>query len=166
MNQIIVSALNPKFKSFEKPLKRVVRILLKAFPRLKNLQVEVYLVGYETIKKNVLAFPAPKNFIRPDLKGLKLLGEIYLNPDYIRNEKLEMRNEKKLNYMVIHGFLHLLGYGHKNISDTIIMQNKEQELLNKLRFVTMTITVVIVVYHRHYNYATAHRWARYWLPKH
>jgi len=107
------------------------------------------------MRKNVLAFPAPKGFPRPDIKG-KHLGEIYLNPDYIAKERLEIvpplagsrlpklssldggRNLKleipaKLAYMLIHGFLHLLGYDHKKKSDTIIMQKKELLLMRRLR---------------------------------
>lgn len=139
MNKVVVSALSPKFKKLEKPLKKAVFLLFKAWRSLKNRQLEVYLVGHETLNKNVLAFPAPKNFIRPDLRGKKPLGEIYLNPDYIRKEKLELviGNWKlgipaKLAYMLIHGFLHLLGYDHKRSHDTIIMQRKEKRLLKKL----------------------------------
>lgn len=146
MNQVVVSVLNPKFKKLEQPLKKVVRVLFKAFPQIKNHRVEIYLVGKEVMDKNVLAFPAPQEFPRPDVKkGVKALGEIYLNPDHIRKEKLEIRKylpagrqvkleiaSQKLAYMLIHGFLHLFGYDHKKKSDTIIMQKKEQELLNRL----------------------------------
>lgn len=146
MNQIIISALNPKFKKLEKPLKKVVPILFQAFPGLKNRHLEVYLVGRETMNKNVLAFPAPQNFVRPDLKGKKPLGEIYLNPDYIKKEKLSPKwlsgrgasfrsggiVSQKLAYMLIHGFLHLLGYDHKTSRDTIRMRKKEKQLLKKL----------------------------------
>ncbi|MEK9186580.1 MAG: rRNA maturation RNase YbeY [Patescibacteria group bacterium] len=123
MNKVIVSALNPKFKKLERPLKRAVLFLLKHHPYLKNKTVEICLVDSKTINKNVLAFPAPKNFLRPDLKGLKSLGEIYLNPDYIQ------KHRENLEFMLIHGFLHLLGYDHKKNSDTMIMQKKELRLM-------------------------------------
>lgn len=80
----------------------------------------------------------------------KNLGEIYLAPDYIaRTLKGSARKERELKkiakksrnkvleneiaYLLVHGFLHLLGFDHKKKGDTISMQFKEQELLKKLR---------------------------------
>ncbi len=97
--------------------KSLVKLLskLNQIFKLQPGQVEVYIVGDAFMKKNVLAFPAPKNFPRPDLpKGVKPLGEIYLNPG----------SEK----MLIHGFLHLLGYDHQKKSDRMEMEKKEKQL--------------------------------------
>ena len=88
-----------------------------------HTHLEVYLVGDSFMKKNVLSFPAPGNFPRPDLKKYRSLGELYLNPGYIK------RHNENLVYMLIHGALHLLGYDHHTKRDTMAMEKKEQELL-------------------------------------
>lgn len=83
---------------------------------------EVYLVDRTFMNKNVLAFRAPHKFPRPDVRG-KFLGEIYLNPDYIR------KHREDIMFMLTHGFLHLLGYDHENKGDRIRMDKKEKKLL-------------------------------------
>lgn len=126
---ILLEAENKKFKKFIPQIRKTAR-KLGQFLKIKNAHVEIYLVGNSFMKKNVLSFPAPKGFPRPDIaKKHKYLGEIYLNPDYIA--KGELKINQGLVYMLIHGILHLLGYDHKKKSDTIIMQKKESQLLNK-----------------------------------
>lgn len=127
---ILVKSQNKEFNSLVPKIRKIARQLGR-FLGLENAHVEIYLVGNGFMEKNVLAFPAPKNFPRPDLKkGIKALGEIYLNPDYIAKERLEI--PAKLAYMFIHGFLHLQGYDHKKKGDRIKMERKEAELLSKL----------------------------------
>lgn len=48
----------------------------------------------------------------------KKQGEVFLNA-----------NEKKLLYLFTHACLHLLGYSHKTIKSTELMENKLQSLL-------------------------------------
>ncbi len=95
---------------------------------------------------NVLAFPASKDFPEPDKKK-KYLGEIYLNKDYppfIKRTKTHFferktrssapeRSPKNMAWnvlapLLIHGFLHLLGYLHWTKRDTIKMQAQEKKL--------------------------------------
>ena len=122
--KIIVESSEKEFQKLRPSIKKTAAKIGR-FLRQKNIYVEIYLVGDRFMEKNVLAFPAPKNFPRPDLKE-KSLGEIYLNPKYIGE-----RGEN-LTFMLIHGFLHLLGFDHEKKSDTIIMQKREQELLKQL----------------------------------
>ncbi len=119
-----------------KPVMRKVGGFLARELKQGKAYLEVYLVGKEFMEKNVLAFPAPKNFPHPNTK-LKPLGEIYLNPDFISKDlywppttNYELRT--KLSFMLIHGFLHLLGYDHKKNSDRIIMEKKEGQLMRSL----------------------------------
>ncbi len=78
------------------------------------------------MNRNVLAFPAPKRFPRPDTPG-KFLGEIYLNPGYIEE------HGENLHYMLVHGFLHLLGYDHIAKGARIVMERRERVLMKKLQ---------------------------------
>ena len=41
--------------------------------------------------------------------------------------------ERELAYMVVHGFYHLMGYDHIELSDRKIMREKEENILNKLQ---------------------------------
>ena len=152
-NRIVARSLEKSFKSLEPKIVGALRRLF-LFKKIKNSHLEVFLVDSKIMNKNVLSFEPPKSFPHPDIKQRKL-GEIYLNPDYIRKELLEIvpplagsrfqklpkkgggKNFKleiptKLAYMLIHGFLHLLGYDHKRKSDTIKMKKEEGRLLRKL----------------------------------
>ncbi len=124
MTVVIVSG-HKSFDKFKPTIRRVVGFLAKALNQEKSY-LEVYLVGKEFMYKNVLAFPAPKGFLRPDIKS-KPLGEIYLNPQYIKE------NGEDLAFMLIHGFLHLLGYDHKKNNDRIRMEKREKELLSNAK---------------------------------
>jgi probable rRNA maturation factor len=150
--RVIVESWDKKFNILVPKIRRTT-LKLGRLLGLTNVYLEIYLVGNRFMKKNVLAFPAPKEMPRPDIRGQKALGEIYLNPDYIQKEHLEIappldslsikkagsrrggRNLKleipsqKLAYMLIHGFLHLLGYDHKKKSDRILMERKEAKLI-------------------------------------
>ena len=149
--KVLVESLDAQFDHLKPAIKKSA-VQVANFLKQKNVYLEVYLLPNRMMNKNVLSFPAPKDFPRPDMKrGMKYLGEIYLNPDYIRREQLEIENLKflplpvgrqvavrhgkisaKLAFMLIHGFLHLLGYLHDKKSDRIKMRNKEKELLRLL----------------------------------
>lgn len=74
---------------------------------------------------SVISFPARRGeFPHPELPaGTEFLGEIFLAPDYIRNEKQE-----PLSRFLIHGILHLAGYTHARESDRIEMEAREEKL--------------------------------------
>ncbi len=95
-----------------------------SFLTLGKVAVEVHIVADAFMKKNVLAYPAPPDFPRPDLAGYRDLGDLYINPLYIK------RQGEDFTHMLIHGFLHLLGYDHMKKHDTLAMEKKEKEILN------------------------------------
>lgn len=73
---------------------------------------------------DVLSFEFPADFPVP--KGEKRpLGEIYLNPAYIK------KNGETLEYLLTHGILHLLGFNHIKKSDRIRMEKLEEKILKK-----------------------------------
>lgn len=116
-------------------LNSIVRKSLR-FLKVKNSYADVYLVSNKEIQKlnykyrrkdkptNVLSFPNPKVF--PDIGKQKFLGEIYLSPKYIQD------HNESLEFMLIHGLLHLLGFNHIKKGDRIRMEKKEKELLKLL----------------------------------
>lgn len=113
-----------RHREFEKTaLKTAKKLLHAARP---DGALDIHIVGSGFMDKNVLAFPAPKGFPRPDVEG-EFLGEIYLNPDYIK------KHREDFVYMLVHGFLHLLGYDHMRKPDRIKMDRKERGLMAILR---------------------------------
>lgn len=98
----------------------------------KKNELEVYLISGKRMRAlnkkfrgkdkstNVLSFQKPKNF--PDTK----LGEVYLDPLYIR------RRKENLDLMLVHGVLHILGYDHEKRNDRIKMEREEALLLRKI----------------------------------
>lgn len=122
--KVIVESWSKELNNLVPKIRRNA-LKLGRFLGVKSGHVEIYLVGEDFMDKNVLSFPAPKNFPRPDISE-KALGEIYLNPEYIQS------HGENLIYMLIHGFLHLLGYDHKKKGDIIRMENKEAQLLKQL----------------------------------
>lgn len=120
--RVVVESLNKRFDYLrprvEKIVKRAAR-LLKVSARVGGLYLEVYLAR---TGHSVLSFPAPPDFPRPDLKGKRPLGEIYLDPGYIK------RRGENLFFLLIHGFLHLSGYDHKKKDDRIFMEKEEKRV--------------------------------------
>lgn len=126
---VFVEVLDPATAPSRTSVLKASRWLLKQLATERNMKdnswhLEVFLVGDEFMSKNVLSFPHPIDFPRPDIKQ-QALGEIYLNPQYI------LDHQENLIFMLIHGFLHLLGYDHIKKSDRITMEHKEQELLSQ-----------------------------------
>jgi len=127
MNRIAVFAIDPRAKRLVVPTRRFVRRLFRLL-KLKSSAVEIYLVGHREMRKNVLAYPAPPTFPRPDLqRGERALGEVYLNPHFIASR------DEDLSHMLVHGILHLLGYSHSRKRDRIRMEIKEKRLLQRIQ---------------------------------
>ena len=120
-----VTSLSKEFAEEEKSVKKVL-IKLDKILGLSDKYIEVYLVGDAFMKKNVLSFAAPQNFPHPETQKFQPLGEIYLNPQYIKE------NGEDLTYMLVHGLLHLLGYDHQGKSDRIKMTTEEQKIMQQL----------------------------------
>jgi rRNA maturation RNase YbeY len=122
---IIVSVLDKKSTSYKARALKTARWLMKTLAK-GGFSLEIFIVGNDQLPKNVLAYPALLDFPRPDLTAPPL-GEIYLNPEYITE------HGEDFEYMLIHGFLHLLGYDHITKSDRMKMEKQERTLLRKLR---------------------------------
>src|SRR3989338_8338316 len=118
---VIVESFDYWVSVRKQAIRRAALGLLK-LSKIQNGHLEIYLVSNDFMNKNVLAFPAPKNFYRPDIKSEKSLGEIYLNLQYIKER------DENLTDMLTHGFLHLLGYDHKKNRDKLKMEKKEKSL--------------------------------------
>lgn len=62
-----------------------------------------------------------------------IVGDIFISAERIREnaEKFKVSDEHELHRVMIHGALHLLGYGDKGAEKKQLMTNKEDEYLAK-----------------------------------
>ena len=81
---------------------------------------------------NVLSFELPENFPVGDEKTL--IGEIALCEEIIYEESKKYKKifENRLKHMIIHGLLHLIGYGHQGEEESSKMERLEKEIMKKL----------------------------------
>lgn len=118
---VVVLAVERRFQRLEKPVFRIVRLVLH-YLKQKRVSLAIYLVGDREMRKNVLSYPTSPEFPRPDVRG-RYLGEVLVNPEYIQ------RRGESLSGIVIHGLLHLLGYDHKKKHGRIRMECEEERIL-------------------------------------
>jgi probable rRNA maturation factor len=77
---------------------------------------------------DVLSFPADGPEI---LNGPKLLGDIAISYETAFHDSETMKRpfEAHVSHLLIHGFLHLLGYDHINPEDAAVMEPLEAKIL-------------------------------------
>jgi probable rRNA maturation factor len=78
---------------------------------------------------NVLSFPGPDS-----LETSVFLGDIAIAFDTVAREALEQRKplEQHCRHMIVHGFLHLLGYDHEDDEEAEAMEAMEIRILQRL----------------------------------
>lgn len=136
-NKVTVVNLLNRFRNWEGVVKKTALFVLQS-EKVKNCQLDIFFLPDEEMKKinkiyrrknkvtNVLSFSYLKGKVeRPDLKGRKFLGEIFLAPCFIKEKKDDVVK------LTIHGVLHTLGYTHSNKKGSIIMREKEQQIFTK-----------------------------------
>lgn len=125
---------------FEQAAQAILRQTTSARTRTtRTSTVDVFLLPNATLRRlkqerlgrdvpfvNVLSFPEPEGFPRPDKPWS--LGEIYLNRVYARPT-----SRAEGVRMLIHGILHLRGYRHDHKRDTITMERLEERLLARVQ---------------------------------
>jgi len=79
---------------------------------------------------NVLSFPQ----IEPFGPVVGLLGDITLARETLIREAEEqgVSFEDHFTHLVVHGFLHILGYDHMNEEEALLMEGLETQILAKL----------------------------------
>lgn len=138
MNRVAVTALDGKYEAWEKRLKSFGLRLLRA-ARFRSGAFDIYVAPDRLMRRlnrefrgrdeptTVLSFRESGAFPRPDLaRGTRYLGEIFFDPDCIR------RRGEDAESLLVHSFLHLLGYTHAGRNDKIKMEKKAQWLLSSL----------------------------------
>ncbi len=115
----------------------------------KNLYVNILLTNPQHIRKmnkkyrnidketDVLSFPM---FEKDELEKRTeltqdILGDIVISIEKVKEQSIEYGHsfERELSYMAVHGFYHLMGYDHIEEQDKIVMRQKEENILQKLK---------------------------------
>lgn len=144
----------PEKKEYESIIKKVLKECFK-IENLTNSKmiINVILTTSENIKKynkeyrnidketDVLSFPIfekdeiEEKIKNNDFKTVDILGDMIISIPQVIEQAKEYGHgfERELAYMVVHSFYHLLGYDHINEEDKIIMREKEEVVLNKLK---------------------------------
>lgn len=78
---------------------------------------------------NVLSFP-----FMDILPNEKIIGDIVICPSVALKEAKKYGNNfvDYIAFLLIHGFLHLLGYDHIKEKDRLIMEKKEEEIFKSI----------------------------------
>ncbi|OGP05576.1 MAG: rRNA maturation RNase YbeY [Deltaproteobacteria bacterium GWA2_38_16] len=82
---------------------------------------------------DVLSFPAP---CHSEAKPKNLLGDIMISAETAKRDsrKFKISFDEELKFLLIHGFLHLLGYDHEaSRKEELRMQRQERKLWKYLK---------------------------------
>lgn len=115
----------------------------------KKLYVNIVLTNPENIRKmnkeyrnidketDVLSFPMFEKYELEERQIINedVLGDIVISIERVKEQADEYEHsfERELSYMAVHGFYHLMGYDHIDEEDKIIMRQKEEIVLEKLK---------------------------------
>lgn len=117
-----------------------------------NIYINVIFTNPEKIKEinnefrkidkstDVLSFPMFEKSELEDLSKFntepaEVLGDIVISIQQVEKQAIEYGHsfERELAYMTVHGFYHLMGYDHMQNDEKVIMREKEENILNKLK---------------------------------
>lgn len=125
---------------FDKDEKKNIRsTVLKIFTILvqpKDSEICISFVDDETIRelnntyRNINRATDVLSFLQ-DGPDFSILGDIVISVDTAKRHAVRYENtyEFEINKLLVHGILHLLGYDHKKKRETIVMREKEKQLL-------------------------------------
>lgn len=77
---------------------------------------------------NVLSFPAPA---APAKAPVQALGDVFLALETVQREAGEQGKSFRDHtaHLIVHGFLHLIGYDHENETEAVVMEGEETVIL-------------------------------------
>ena len=147
---MIISSEKYKVEFFDQPeyvanqsdqIKNILNKFLDFFDIMK-LDLEISFCSESQIRElnkkfrgkdsvtNVLSFPDQEL----EILSKKCIGELLICHNVLEREALEQekRTFDHFIHLIIHSMLHIVGYGHENENDAILMETKEVEFLSKI----------------------------------
>jgi len=129
------------------PYECQVQVLLTSNEEIHRLNREYRNIDRET---DVLSFPAADYPVPGDFSDIEerdpmafhpetgelILGDIVLSLDRVKLQAEEYGHSRKreLAFLVGHSMLHLMGYDHMTEEDRLLMEHKQEEILNILGY--------------------------------
>lgn len=130
------------------PYEVELNVVLTNNEEIRLLNMEFRGIDKET---DVLSFPAidfdspsnfslveenPMNYFNPENDEL-ILGDIVVSLEKVieQAEIYGHRKERELAFLIVHSMLHLLGYDHIDDDDRMVMEKKQEEILEYLGIV-------------------------------
>ena len=141
-------------KEYEKTIQTVINKCFEIEKLEKlNLYISITLTTPEQIRiinnefrnidkeTDVLSFPMFEkveidNMVKEQSNIIpETIGDIIISIEKVMQQAEEYGHsfERELSYMVVHGFYHLMGYDHMNDDEKVVMREKEEFVLGKLR---------------------------------
>ena len=138
--RIRISNLNKKRRIDPEALKKTALRVLRDFGKNEAL-IDITIAGNRKIKAlnekymgrdvptDVLSFLLEEGAIRP--KARRLIGDIYISSDTAAQNAKRFRtsSRKELHRYVIHGILHLVGFGDKTVKEKNRIRKLEEKFL-------------------------------------
>ncbi|MBN2026258.1 MAG: rRNA maturation RNase YbeY [Actinobacteria bacterium] len=129
---------NTAFRIHTRALKRAGLRVMKAEGVRRDALLSISLISPQEIgdinhrylgregPTDVLAFP-----MQEESEGRFLLGDVIICPEYIaeRREEYGVDEGKELEYVAVHGILHLLGYEDDDEEGALAMDRRQREIL-------------------------------------
>jgi len=129
--------------NIEKKIKNILKKSIMSEKKFlsKNIEISVLLTNtkkmtslnykYRNKKKDtdILSFPNEKpSYFKKKLKQENIyLGDLALSFNYIKKQEIEF--EEYLKKILVHGFLHLIGYDHDNEKNFLKMEKIQNKIL-------------------------------------
>ena len=123
-------------KDEKKNIRSTVLKTLKLLDQSKDSEICISFVDDETIRelnnsyRNINRATDVLSFLQ-DGPDFSILGDIVISVDTAKRHAVRYENtyELEINKLLVHGILHLLGFDHKKKKETIVMREKEKQLL-------------------------------------
>jgi probable rRNA maturation factor len=142
LNINFVNETNEKIKELNK-LKRLIKFSIK-YMKLNNIEMGIIFVDNNRIKElnksyrnidretDVITFRL-EDYEEVKYGKVKVLGDIYISLDKAKSQSIEYGHSylRELSFLMVHGFLHLLGYDHMNEEDEKEMFKLQEEILDE-----------------------------------
>lgn len=149
-NKLIIN-FSSKNYIFKKKDKKKLKDILKAvsFMKNENYKLSLFFVGRRKIKElnfkyrfknkttDILSFPFHFLYSKEIFLEEKVidLGDIFIcyPLSLIQAKGKNLSFQKEINFLFLHGLLHLLGYDHEKKKERKKMFDLKKEILNKLK---------------------------------
>lgn len=127
-------------KSYRSIIQKVLKTAYKVLKMREKTIVSVVLVNDETIRefnRSYREIDKPTDVLSFENRDdLYEIGDIFISLETTQRqaEALEHPFEYELIYLVIHGFLHCLGYDHIDDQDALVMDEVQKRIITQTKY--------------------------------